>query len=180
MWHGQQAFKVWLLDTFGESFNHSLDNVTWSAGLQGLTFGYLWWEFQSQPWQRDMGSRPSKFGFWWEFESKTWQRDMASRPSKFGFWWEFESKTWQRDMASRPSKFDVWWLFQSEPWRRDMVSCSQWRCGEGLMANECTEPWNLQVSATPLSSTASARPTKKHLLWREDFSSNWVFLFLIN
>ena len=36
MWHGQQAFKVWLLVV---CFNQSLDNVTWPACLQSLTFG---------------------------------------------------------------------------------------------------------------------------------------------
>ena len=47
--------------TLGENFDQSLDKVTWPAGLQSLTFGD---NFRSEPGQRDMASRPSKFDFW--------------------------------------------------------------------------------------------------------------------
>ena len=69
---------------FGLRFNQSLDNVTWPAGLQSLTFDQDV-TFQSEPGQRDMASRPSKFDFWRPVQSEPGQRDMASRPSKFDF-----------------------------------------------------------------------------------------------
>ena len=118
-WPGQHACNVWLLDTFGENFNQSLDNVTWPACLQRLTFG---WEFQLEPCQRDLASRPSNFDFWWEFQSQPGQCDLASMPATFDFWWEFQSEPGQRDMASMPATFDFWWEFQLEPCQRDLAS----------------------------------------------------------
>ena len=46
--------------SFDHDFNQSLDSVTWPAGLQSLTLGR---SLQSEPGQRDVASRPSKFEF---------------------------------------------------------------------------------------------------------------------
>ena len=150
-WHGQQAFKVWLLVMV---FNQSLDNVTWPAGLQSLTFGQA--RFQSEPGQCDMASRPSMFDFWridfnqnldnvsWtnqSLDNMTWPAGLQSLTFGDNFNQSLDNVTWpaglqsltfgeggfnqsldngaswpfwlfkdqslgQRDMASRPSKFD--------------------------------------------------------------------------
>ena len=111
MWHGQQACKVWLLDG---RFNQNLDNVTWPAGLQSLTFGY---EFNPEPGQCDMASRPSKFDFWCIFSIKaltTWHGQQVFRA--WPLLGRFESEPGQCDMASEA--FKVWLLmlkFRSEP-----------------------------------------------------------------
>ena len=50
-----------------------------------------------------MASRPSELDFCiGRFQSEPGQRDMASRPSKFEFWLVFQSEPGPRDMASRP------------------------------------------------------------------------------
>ena len=70
--------------TFGKHFNQSLDKVTWPESLKDLTLGFLWifWRrnFQSEPGQRDMASRPWKFDLWWAFQSEPGQGDTARRP----------------------------------------------------------------------------------------------------
>ena len=123
-WHGQQAFKDWLLVgevqqnlnnvtwpaglqslTFGENFDKNLNKVSWPAGLQSLTFGY----FFNQSLNKVLhGQQVFKVWLLEAFQSEPGQRDMASRPSKCDFWSRFQSEPGQRDMASRPSKPDLW------------------------------------------------------------------------
>ena len=64
-----QSLRTLTFATGWKVFNQSLDNVTWPAGLQSLTFGR---RFQSEPGQRDMASRPSKFDFWRLLSIRAW------------------------------------------------------------------------------------------------------------
>ena len=126
-WHGRKVFKVWLLIFI---INQSLDNVTWPAGLQSVTFGRTtsW----SEPGQCDMASWPSKFDFWtpdsirawtmWygQLAFKVWLLDIFSirawttwyvQPAFISLtvWYRtFNQNLDNGDMASRPSKFDFW------------------------------------------------------------------------
>ena len=55
------ASRTSKFDFWRHAFNQSLDNVTWPAGLQRLTFGGY---FNQSLDQRDMASKPSKLDFW--------------------------------------------------------------------------------------------------------------------
>ena len=68
--------------TFGFFFDRNLDNVTWPAGLQSLNFeGMFNQNLDNVTWPDGL----QRFDFWLGVQSEPGQRDMASRPSKFDF-----------------------------------------------------------------------------------------------
>ena len=177
-WHGQQAFKVWLLVRISirawtmwhgqQAFN--LDNVdfkiwllvgtsirAWTMwhGQQAFKVWLLVMEFQSEPGQRDMASRPSKhlvrisqrlgnviFAWLLEgFQSEPWQCDMASRPSKFDFfrawtaWHGHQAfKVWLLVYAS----IRTWTLWHGQQvcdvWLLEKISIRAWTTWHGQQA----------------------------------------------
>ena len=63
--------------TFAPGFNQGLHQVRLPPGLQSVTFDLI------SSFNQKHGQQPSKFDFWCLVQSEPGQRDMARRPSKF-------------------------------------------------------------------------------------------------
>ena len=96
----------------GACFDKALDNVTWPAGLQSLTFGEGFATVNlCRPAGHGEGFKSN--GFTRKTTAETWIKDLIQVSAVV---LRVQSEPGQGDMASRLSKFDFFSKFRSELW----------------------------------------------------------------
>ena len=103
-WHGQQAFKAWVLVVVWleyVEFNQSLDNVTWPAGLQSLSFkGDFNQRLDNVTWPAGLQSLTFGREFNHSLENVTWPAGLQSIGFGEHFNQSLDNVTWPAGLQS--------------------------------------------------------------------------------